>query len=300
MQAERGIGVTVPASSANLGPGFDALAVALDRYLTVHVVASEPSERVTLSGEGAQELPTDERNRVWQALAAYCDWAGTAVPDVGLHAHSDIPLERGLGSSAAAAVAGVALGRALTGGTATDADLLQLAAAFDGHADNAAAALLGGLVVVLDGQAHRLQPSEALRPVVVVPAGRQSTEQARGLLPAQVPLAEAAANSARAALVVAGLAGACALDAAAFFDVLHEPARLAAMPATGEAVAALRDRGVPACLSGAGPSVLAVTATGDAEQVEAVRQVVGGEWDVTGHRWDRAGASVAADAGRLP
>jgi len=285
------IGVEVPASSANLGPGFDALAVALDLHLTVWT-AGRAGQRVVSEGEGAGELPTGEANLVWRAFSAYCDWAGVPVPDVALRVRNDIPLERGLGSSAAAAVAGVALGRAVTRGGGRDADLVALAADLEGHADNAAAAVMGGLVVVAGGRPRRLEPAPTLRPVVCVPATRQSTAEARGLLPAQVPLADAAANGARTALVLAGLSGAIGWDPAAMADVLHEPARLAAMPAAGALVDGLRGEGIGACLSGAGPSVLAIVPAGDDRAADRVRELAGEGWAVTPRGWDRAGAAV--------
>lgn len=290
MPSDEPVGVEVPASCANLGPGFDALAVAVDVPMRVWTEACRDDARVRLSGEGAGELSDGDDNLVWRALTAYCDWAGVAVPAVGLAADNAIPLERGLGSSAAAAVAGVALGRRITGGGGADADLLAIAAAFDGHADNVAAALHGGLVVVADGRAHPLVPTEALRPVLCVPTQRQATHAARGLLPESVPLADAAAGGAHAALVVAALGGWGALEPHMMRDVLHEPPRFEAMPGTGALVAALREAGLPACLSGAGPSALAVTGAGDPAAVERVARLAGEGWQVRGARWHRAGA----------
>jgi homoserine kinase len=291
MAPEDMVGVEVPASSANLGPGFDAFAVALDVKL-VAWTCERDERRVLAEGEGAEELPSDEGNLIWRAFRAYCEWADVEVPDVSLRTRNDIPLERGMGSSSAAAVAGIALGRALTRGGGRDADLIDLAAGFEGHADNAAAAVLGGLCVVLDGRARRLEPSEALRPVVCVPRARQSTEEARGLLPDSIPLAEAAANGARAAITLAGLAGAMAFDPVAMSDVLHEPARLGAMTSSGRLVADLREQGIGSCLSGAGPTVLAVVPAGDDDVVEQVRSAAGDDFDVRPVRWDRTGASV--------
>jgi homoserine kinase len=284
------VGVEVPASSANLGPGFDALAVALDLRLTAWTTARAEA-RVVTEGEGEAELPQDEGNLVWRALTAYCDWAGVPVPEASLRVRNPIPLARGLGSSAAAAVAGLALGRAVTGAGGGDRDLVRLAAELEGHADNAAAAMLGGLCVVVDGQPVRLEPSEALRPVVCVPETRQSTQEARGLLPATVPLADAAANGARAALVLAGLSGAAAWRPEAMHDVLHEPPRLAAMTASGALVRQLRADGIGACLSGAGPTVLAIVGVRDLDGVERIREFAEG-FAVHALGWDRAGAAV--------
>lgn len=298
MSSDERVAVQVPASCANLGPGFDALAVAVDLPMTVWTAAPRDDRRVQLHGEGAGELADGDDNLVWRALVAYCDWAGAAVPPVGLVADSAIPLERGLGSSAAAAVAGVTLGRAVTGGGGADADLVAIAAAFDGHPDNVAAALHGGLVVVTDGGAHPLVPTNALQPVLCVPEQRQATSAARGLLPETVPLADAAATGARAALVVAGLCGSGALGADMMRDVLHEPARFEAMPATGEVVAALRHAGIPACLSGAGPTALAVVDAGDRRAASRVAHVAGDGWQVRTSRWHRAGAATVPAPGR--
>jgi homoserine kinase len=285
------VGIQVPASSANLGPGFDAFAVALDVQLTVWTVPRE-ERRIIAEGQGAEELPSDDGNLIWRAFAEYCRWASVDVPDVSLRCSNDIPLERGMGSSSAAAVAGIALARAVTRGGGRDADLIDLAAAFEGHADNAAAAVLGGLCVVLDGRASRLEPTDALRPLVCIPTGRQSTEEARGLLPEHIPLADAAANGARAAVTLAGLAGAMAFDPLAMTDVLHEPARLGAMTASGALVRALRDDGIGACLSGAGPTVLAVVRTRDDDVIERVRAAAGDGFEVRPVRWNRAGAAA--------
>ena len=282
--------VSVPASSANLGPGFDALAVALDLPLSAWTVRRERRHVVT-EGEGAGELPDGDSNLVWQALSAWCQRAAVAVPDVTLRIRSAIPLERGLGSSAAAAVAGATIARALVGGGG-DGEVVDLAATLEGHPDNAAAAVYGGLVACAGGRVVRLGVTDLLRPIVCLPEGRQSTAVARGLLPDTVPLAAAAANGARTALVLAGLAGAVAWDPGAMVDAIHEPARLAAMPATGRLVGALRAAGVGACLSGAGPSVLAVVASGDERGLATVRDAAGDGWRVLPLAWDRSGAVV--------
>lgn len=291
MKPEQVVGVEVPASSANLGPGFDALAVALDCTLVVRT-SDRGDQRVRTEGHGADELPTGDDNLVWRAFMAYCERFDVAAPDVTLLVRNDIPLERGLGSSAAAAAAGAALGRAVTRAGGRDADLIELAAGLEGHADNAAAAVLGGLVVWAGGRARRLEPSPALRPVLCVPVERQSTEAARRMLPAQVPLAAAAANGARAAVVLSGLSGGMAWDPEVMIDELHEPARLAAMPRSGKLVGALRQAGIGACLSGAGPSVLAIVASADDAAVAAVRDLAGDAFDVLPLGWNLAGADI--------
>lgn len=245
-----------------------------------------------VGGCGADELPDGDDNLVWRAFAAYCDWAGAAVPDVSLRASSDIPLERGLGSSSAAAVAGVTLARAWMAGGGSDDDLVGLVAVLEGHADNAAAAMLGGVVLFTGGRSLRFQPAESLRPVLCIPQTRLATSAARALLPEVVPHADAAANGGRCAMVLAGLTGAAAWDPTVMTDVLHEPDRFAVMPATGRLVHALRSKGIGACLSGAGPSVLAIVAAGDDDAIELVRAEAGQGWEVRAAHWDRAGATV--------
>lgn len=286
----RPIAVEVPATSANLGPGFDAFGVALSVGLRATVVARQ-ERRIIPSGEGADEVSTGEDNLVWRALLAYSEWSGeTYIPDVSVAVHSDIPLERGMGSSSAAAVAGITLGRFLLGGGGTNQALIDLATEFDGHPDNVAPAILGGLAVCVDGVAHRLEPTPRLRPVICVPRARQSTKEARGILPAAVPLAAAAANGARAAVVLAGLAGAMPWDPRAMVDVLHEPVRLEVMAPSGHLVTELRARGIGACLSGAGPSVLAVVGAADEQAVDAVRAAAGDFWSVRPLEWQLEGA----------
>lgn len=290
MTAPVGIGVEVPASSANLGPGFDALAVALDVTLVVQAVPRQ-DQRVVAEGLGAQELPAGDENLVWRGVDAYCERFGLAVPDVSLRSVNAIPLERGMGSSAAAAVAGVVLARAMLDAGGTDADLVALAAALEGHPDNAAAALLGGLVVCADGLARRLEPSSRLRPVVCIPTERQSTSIARGVLPEHVALRDAAANAGRTAMVLAGLSGATAWEPSVMHDVLHEPPRFEVMAASGALVHRLRNQRIGACLSGAGPTVLAVVAVDEPDEVDIVRASAGEGWDVRPARWHRRGAS---------
>lgn len=298
MRPDERIGIEVPASAANIGPGFDAFAVALGLHLVAWTDDAGP-RRVVCDGEGAQELPDDERNLVWRSFAAFCERAGVDVPDLSIVTRNAIPLERGLGSSAAAAVAGVCLARAATGVRAADADLIELAADLEGHADNAAAAVMGGVVVTEDGRARRLEPSRALAPVVFVPDGRQSTAASRATLPTTVPLAEAAASGARAALVLAGLTGGAAWDASVLRDVLHEPARLAAMPSTKVLVDRLRSAGIGACLSGSGPSVLAI-ADRSTPEVDELTGLAGAGWRTLTPGWDRAGAAVCPPSASLP
>lgn len=258
--------VRVPASTANLGPGFDALGLALACYDEVEVALAPSGLRVEIRGEGAGQLPTGEAHLVVRALRAACARCGYRVEGLVLRCHNRIPQSRGLGSSAAAAVAGVLAGYALAG-MPPDEAALDLAAGFDGHADNAGASLLGGLVIAWQDErsfrAVRLEPHPDLAPVLLVPARTSLTEVTRGLLPAEVPHADAAFTAGRAALAVHALTAAPQLLLAATDDRLHQTYRRAAYPATVRLVAALRAAGVPAAVSGAGPTVLALPALGE-------------------------------------
>jgi homoserine kinase len=256
--------VQVPATTANLGPGFDAFGLALTRYLAVgSVPRAAQSERVVSGGEGAGELSTGDDNLLWRSLVAFCEAHDVPVPDVGLRATSELPLERGLGSSSSAIVAGLVLGRALTGVVVGDPALVELADELEGHPDNVAPALLGGLVACTRDDAGRLvvrrrNPAPHLRPVVFVPGARQATTAARAVLPDELPRAAVVTQASRAGHVLAGLTGAWSVDPTVAGDLLHEPPRLRAMAPSGALVADLRARGVHAWLSGAGPSVAAL------------------------------------------
>jgi homoserine kinase len=260
--------VTVPASSANLGPGFDALGLALSLYDVVEVQVTESGLKVEVLDAGAggvADVPTDETHLVVRAIRRTCERLGVRPPGLHLRCSNAIPHARGLGSSAAAVVSGVAAGYALAD-KPLDAGAVQLAAEFEGHADNAAASLLGGLVIAWrDGgefHAERLAPHPALRPVLAVPAIRSSTAATRELLPAQVSHADAAFTAGRAALAVYALTSDLGALLAATEDRLHQHYRAPAYPATGRLVGDLRKAGIAATVSGAGPSVLALTADG--------------------------------------
>jgi homoserine kinase len=255
----------VPATSANLGPGFDCFGLALDLCNEV-TLDTEATPGVTWEGEGADELPTDGGDVVSRAIrAAFERWSepeGREVPPLSLHGVNRIPLARGLGSSSAAAVAGVALGRALLGLPDDEegrAETFAAAAGLEGHPDNAAPAVYGGLTVIAEGRVRRFAVHPRVRPVVLIPEHlRVPTEEARRALPARVPLADAVANIAHAALVLAALtSGDLELLAAALRDRLHEEVRLALVPPVREVVEEARRAGVPVCVSGSGPSLLA-------------------------------------------
>lgn len=263
--------VSVPATSANLGPGFDALGLALDLRDRLEAEVIERGLVVEVDGVASDEVPLDEGHLVVRAMRAAFDELGVQPPGLRLRCENVIPHARGLGSSSAAIVAGVWLARELVAGGRLllgDESLLDLAARIEGHPDNVAPALLGGFVIAgqdPDGTFYAV-PSEVdprIGAVVFVPPDAVSTEAARGLLPKEVPHADAAANAGRAALLVAALASRPEELWRATADRLHQDYRRPAMPASLELVDALRAERVPAIISGAGPTVLAFTDTTD-------------------------------------
>lgn len=258
--------ITVPASSANLGSGFDALALALDLQDEVWVSVTDGGLEVSVEGQGAGEVPNDEGHLVVRALRAASKHLGFEPPGLALRCVNRIPHSRGLGSSAAACVGGVLAGYALAG-VEVDEAALQLAAGFECHADNASAALYGGLVIAWHGghgyRATRLEPHPQLRPVLLVPETTAGTQVTRGLLPSQVPHEDAAFAAGRAALAVHALTSAPEQLHQALDDRLHEPYRRPTAPRSAALVHGLRAAGIPAAVSGAGPSVL--TFPGNAE-----------------------------------
>jgi homoserine kinase len=264
------ITVRVPATSANLGPGFDALGLALARHDAVEAQVAGSGVRVEVTGEGAGDLPVDESHLVVRAMYAGFDALGARPPGLRLRCVNGIPQARGLGSSSGAIVAGLLAARALVvggPGQLDPADVLALAADLEGHPDNVAPCLLGGFTIAWSesgvGRAVRLEPAGTLRPVVYVPGTRGLTARARAALPESVPHADAAFNAGRAALLVHALTTAPDLLFEATEDRLHQPYRAPAMPASADLVARLRSRGVPAVVSGAGPAVLALLRDGD-------------------------------------
>lgn len=257
--------VRVPATSANLGPGFDALGLALTLYDEVSAVVGEPGVRVTVAGEGADGLPTDERHLVVRAMYAAFERLGGSPPGLDVACRNAIPQARGLGSSSAAIVAGVLLARALVvDGEAAldDAAVLRLAAELEGHPDNVAPCLLGAFTIAWTGadgaRAARLLPHPSTRAVLFVPARQGLTVQARAALPATVPHRDAAFNAGRAALLVHAVTTAPELLFPATEDRLHQAYRAPGMPDTAALVDRLRTAGIAAVVSGAGPSVLAL------------------------------------------
>ncbi|WP_091554790.1 homoserine kinase [Micromonospora pattaloongensis] len=258
--------VRTPATSANLGPGFDALGLALALYDDVTARVTDAGCHVEVTGEGAGELPTDETHLLVRAMHATFDVLGARPAGLAVSCVNRIPQARGLGSSSAAIVAGVLLARALVVDGAArldDAGMLRIAARLEGHPDNVAPCLLGGFTIAWtepDGaRAVTLPAAVGVRPTVFVPDERGLTAVARAALPATVPHPDAALNAGRAALLTHALTADPALLLPATEDRLHQQYRAAGMPETAALVAALREAGVAAVVSGAGPTVLALT-----------------------------------------
>jgi homoserine kinase len=287
--------VEVPASSANLGAGYDCLGVALDLVNRVELEVrgwSRGQIELTIDGEGQDELTEDRENRFVQGLETALREARGELPDgVGwrIEMRNQIPLARGLGSSAAATVAGVLAADTLLGGVLDTAAKLRIACSVEGHPDNAAAALLGGFVVSAhteDGvEALRFDATRDLRAVLFIPDLRLPTADMRKALPATVPLADAVANLGAVAVGVAGLAaGRTDLLGRLTVDRLHEPYRAAVYPQLPRMVAAAREAGaLGACLSGAGSTILAFTDTmATITRIEAAFVAVAADTDLPG------------------
>jgi homoserine kinase len=248
--------VRVPATSANLGPGFDAFGLALALYDEVEVTASEAGLVVEVNGEGTGRLPLDAEHLVVRSLLAGLDSLGAGPADLTVRCTNAIPQGRGLGSSAAAIVAGVAAAYGLTG-TPLDRDrILALAAEIEGHPDNVAACVYGGFTIAWSGGAVRLDPYPGLLAVAYVPPEPLSTETARGLLPDVVPHADAAANAGYAALLATALTTRPDLLPVATEDRLHQGYRASAMPDSAHLLRDLRALGAAAVVSGAGPTIV--------------------------------------------
>jgi homoserine kinase len=280
--------VLVPATSANLGPGFDSFGLALARYDEVTACLSATGLLVEVSGVGAGEVPLTAQHLVVRAIARAFAAAGEPLPGLHLRCVNCIPHGGGLGSSAAAIVAGLLLGRELLVQTGaprlTDDEILALGTELEGHPDNVAPALFGGFTLAYtdDGGrpvAVRCDVHPDIRVVVFSAHQSSSTHHTRGLLPATVPHADASANAAAAGLLVHALTTDPAHLLAATRDRLHQDYRAPAMPESARLVADLRAAGIAAVISGAGPSVIAFSTQ-----------------DIDLDRWRRPGFEVADTA----
>jgi homoserine kinase len=289
--------VRVPATSANLGPGYDSLGLALGLYDDVVVRVADSGLHVDIAGEGAETLSRDEDHLLVRSLRTAFDLLGGQPRGLEVVCANRIPHGRGLGSSSAAICAGIMAARAVTTGGEAKLDetgMLELATEIEGHPDNVAACLLGGFTLAWTdsgaARAIRMEPAESVVPVVFVPAKPLATETARGLLPRHVPHVDAAFNASRAALLVEALTRRPELLLPATEDRLHQDYRAEAMTDSVELVNRLRSDGVPAVISGAGPTVLALPQGSDA--ADKVARLAGGEWAANQLVLDTAGASV--------
>jgi homoserine kinase len=297
--------VRVPATVANLGPGFDALGVAVQMHLEIDIEPRRDSVDVFIEGEGAEQLPADETNLVIRSMNTFFDHVGRRPPGFAVHVKNPIPLGSGLGSSAAAVVGGLFAARAVTSQTVPQAEMVELATLLEGHPDNIMPAFLGGLVVCYRAQAgeelrsFRLVPSSRLVPILAVPAEGFSTAEARKALPADVAFADAQFTASRAALLVAAMSGGAGADvlAEAMNDRLHEPHRLKLMPETSAVHSELRDAGLAVALAGAGPSLLLVVPRPEratrAEQVRRICRERRSGWRVFVSEWEPEGARAS-------
>lgn len=295
--------VRVPATSANLGPGYDTLGLALGLHDSVSARVTASGLSVSVTGEGAEDVAdAGEKHLVVRAMRAAFDSLGAGQPPgIELRCVNRIPHGRGLGSSAAAICAGILAARALAGAPTGPDDALPLASDLEGHPDNVAPCLYGGLTVawLSDGTARavRLDPLPEVAPVAFIPSNPVSTEIARGLLPEKVTHADAAANAGRAALLVAALTVRPGVLMDATEDRLHQDYRAPAMPATIDLLRRLRESGVPAVVSGAGPSVLAFPFAGDdLGELDSTAKGTGIDWRITPLDIDRQGADVSPGA----
>jgi homoserine kinase len=294
--------VRIPATVANLGPGFDALGAAIRMHLEIEIEPRRDSIEVMVEGEGAEELPHDNTNLVIRSMNAFFDHVGRRPPGFAVRVKNPIPIGAGLGSSAAAVVGGLFAARAVTGRNVAQAEMVTLATMLEGHPDNVMPALLGGLVVCYRDRSSnelrylRMDPSDRLVPIVAVPRQSYSTNEARKALPEDVSFGDAQFTASRAALLVAAMTTGAGADvlADAMDDRLHEPHRLKLMPETAAVHMEIRDAGLPVALAGAGPSLLIVVprpeAATRAEQVRRICRARNEGWRVFVSEWEPLGA----------
>lgn len=270
LEVGKKVSVTVPASSANLGPGFDTLGLAVSLYDTVEVEVVASGLSVEVFGEGQGELPLDGSHLVVKALRAGLKAADAHAPGLKVVCHNSIPQSRGLGSSAAAAVAGVCAANGLAGCPLSNEQLVQLSSAFEGHPDNAAASVLGQAVVSwteipVDGKtepqyrAVTIPVAESIMATALVPNFHASTEAVRRVLPTDVTHLDARFNVSRCAVMTVALQHHPELLWEGTRDRLHQPYRADVLPVTAEWVNRLRNKGYAAYLSGAGPTVMVLS-----------------------------------------
>jgi len=297
------IQVQVPATSANLGPGFDSFGLALamhDRY--VAQILDDAGLDIDVTGEGADEVPRTDKNLLVKAMNKGFDYLGGKPKGIAVRALNVIPHGRGLGSSASAIVGGLSLARALvlTGiDKMSDEKLLQLATDMEGHPDNVAAALYGNAVVAWQEDQHGKEIAQAIslsvdtriRAIAFIPSTSVATSKARKMLPEMIPHRDAARNSANSALLVHALTLRPDLLFRATQDFLHQSYRSEAMPASFALLTKLRGAGVAAFISGAGPTVLALHTGNESDVAELIR-AAGSKFEAKSLEIARSGATI--------
>ncbi|NOU96044.1 homoserine kinase [Paenibacillus sp. LMG 31456] len=259
----RKVRVKVPGSTANLGPGFDTLGMALDLYAWIEM-SEAAATKIHLIGDQMKGIPTDKSNLIYEVAQMVFEKAGVLIPELEISMYSDIPLTRGLGSSAAAIVGGLAAANALIGSPLSDDTLFQMATALEQHPDNVGASLYGGLVVAFwDGERAehiRVEPDDRLEVLVAIPHFQLSTEKARHVLPREQSLANAVYNVGHSSVLVAALCtGRLDMIPRAMKDALHQPYRAPLVPGLSKILAEATEHGaLGVALSGAGPTMLAL------------------------------------------
>lgn len=271
----RDVTISVPATSANLGPGFDSIGLALDIRDRITASIKDFGVSVSIHGNGAGELPTDETHLIAKvALDAAKQW-GQELPGLHLDCTNEIPQGRGFGSSAAAIIAGLVIARELTETDVSNASLLQMANVIEGHPDNISACLFGGFTVnawntIDDVESISLPVHPGVAIVMGIPNAELDTHKARGFLPTQVPYEDAIFNASRTALLVAAMTTNPDLLLVATADRLHQDYRKDAYPESMAIVRSLREAGIGGVISGAGPSVAALTTNERADQAAQI------------------------------
>ncbi|TFE30714.1 homoserine kinase [Cohnella luojiensis] len=285
--------VKVPASTANLGPGFDSLGMALSLYSWISMTPAE-STRIILVGDNLEGISQDKTNLVYVVAQAVFEKAGVRIPELEIGIRSDIPLTRGLGSSASAIVGALVAANSMIGNALTEDELFQMATALEKHPDNVGASLYGGIIAAAwDGaraEYVRIEPPSGMDVLVAIPEFELSTKKARNVLPDRISMEDAVFNVTHSSLLTAALAsGRLDLLAHAMRDRLHQPYRAALIPGMEKILLEATEHGaLGAVLSGAGPTILLLARSGDSNNeklVAFVEEVMASEGVAVTTRW---------------
>lgn len=280
MMSEAGVRVKVPASTANLGPGFDTLGMALSLYAWIEMKPADTTE-IHLYGDQMLGIPTNKNNLIYEVAQSVFREAGVDLPELEISMYSDIPLTRGLGSSASAIVGTLVAANELIGAPLDQAKLFDMATALEKHPDNVGASLFGGLITAVWDGSHadylRIEPPDDLEVLVAIPEFQLSTAKARQVLPEQVSLGDAVFNISRTSLFTAAMAsGRLDLIRTAMKDRLHQPFRASLVPGMARILEEAAEHGaLGAALSGAGPTLLALTDRREGKGTELERFLLG-------------------------